>query len=156
MRTLEGILISQKSLAVYFRSRTGIDLWRAFRTDEEPKANPLHPDLDERKLPNGKVRDPDLETVQSRIGRFVRAKIGMGCSLMDIPNGFGHQNWKYFFIPNGTIIPPRLIITRDWRMRKQDCWHYSISPNYTMPEHHFLTALNELAANAIFAAKKIV
>lgn len=156
MRTIEGILVSQKSLTMYFRFRTGVDLWRAFRTDEEPKTNPLHPDLDERQLPNGKKRDPDVGTVMTRFGRYVRAIPSMGCSLMDIPNGFGHQKWKYFFIPNGTIIPHRLIITRDRRMRQQNCWHYSISPNYTMTELHYLTALNELAANAIFAAKKIV
>ena len=156
MRILEGILISQQSLMVYFKSQTGVDLWRAFRTDEAPKLNPLQPDLEERRLPNNDIRKADLNTVPTRFGRYVRANLSMGCSLMDISNGFGHEKWKYFFIPQGTTIPSRLIITRDWRMRKQKCWHYSISPNYTMSEFHYLTALNELAANAIFAAKKIV
>ena len=33
-------------------------------------------------------------------------------------------------------------------MQKKKCWHYSISPNYDMPEREYLKALDRLAFNA--------
>ncbi len=125
MRILEGILISQKSLMVYFKSQTGVDLWRAFRTDEAPKLNPLQPDLEERRLPNNDIRKADLNTVPTRFGRYVRANLSMGCSLMDISNGFGHEKMEVLLHPSR--------------------YHYPLTPH-----HHQRLAYEETEVLALF------
>lgn len=51
-------------------------------------------------------------------------------------------------IPAGTVIPSEIIITKDHYMQRKKCWHYSVSPNYDMPEAEYLKALDVLAMNA--------
>ena len=51
-------------------------------------------------------------------------------------------------IPKGTKIPSEIIITKDYYMVRKKCWHYSISPNFSMDVDAFLKALDQLAQNA--------
>jgi Tse2 ADP-ribosyltransferase toxins len=75
---------------------------------------------------------------------------------MDAPGMFGASGWQYLVIPEGTVIPSGLVVTRDhvMRIRGRSCWHYSISPNYSMPVSQYLLLLDQLAANAKIDLKR--
>lgn len=102
----------------------------------------------QRVLPSGNIRDPDLEKELRNGVWYVKAEIGKGTSVVDKVGVFGYKKWGYVLIPAGTIIPKEIIITKDHYMQKKKCWHYSISPNYDMPEKDYLKALDILALNA--------
>lgn len=134
-----------------YRANISITLWRALNREEGvDSVNPLYPDIEPRVLPNGDVRKPDVDIyIDKKTGhRMVRAAEGMGASLADKPGIFGQNKWDYIVIPAGTFIPDELIITKDHYLTRRKCWHYSISPNYDMPEIKYLNALDQLAMNA--------
>lgn len=149
--TLEEIIIARGDIEKVYRAEISVTLWRALRRVEtSASSNPLHPDVELRVLPNGDIRNPDIETyIDKATGhRMVRAEEGKGTSVVDAPGIFGHTGWDYVTIPAGTFIPDELIITKDHYMPRKKCWHYSISPNYDMPEWQYLNALDKLAMNA--------
>jgi hypothetical protein len=57
--------------------------------------------------------------------------------------------------PKGTEIPNGLIIVKDSYSKKYQATHYSLSPNYTMPQTQFKLLLDRLARNAIARATKV-
>jgi len=114
----------------------------------DDRVNPLYPDLEQRVLPSGNIRDPDLEKELKNGIWYVKAEIGKGTSVVDKEGIFGYKNWEYIVIPAGTVIPKEIIITKDHYMDRKKCWHYSISPNYDMPVSEYLKALDELAMYA--------
>lgn len=147
MITLEDILIERGEIEKIYKGKTDLKLWRGLNVDDD-RVNPLYPDLEQRILPSGNVRDPDVERFTRNGVVYVKAEVGKGTSTVDKEGIFGYKNWEYLVIPAGTIIPDDLLITKDHYMQKKKCWHYSISPNYDMPEKQYLTALDKLAMNA--------
>lgn len=148
MITLEEIIISRGDIEKIYRSDIALTLWRAVNKSESSSTNPLYPDLQERTLPNGRVRLADVSTYTKDGVLHVKSEESRGTSLSDTNGLFGYKNWEYVVIPAGTIIPAELIITKDHFIRKKNCWHYSISPNFDMPVVTFLEALDQLAVNA--------
>lgn len=150
MITLEEIIINRGDIEKIYRAQITLTLWRALNKDDMKKIhNPLYPDFDARKLPNGDIRSPDIKPYTHLNGQiYVKSEEGVGTSLVDRSNVFGNKNWEYVIIPAGTIIPTDLIITKDHYMPRKKCWHYSISPNFDMPKDQFTKALDALAINA--------
>lgn len=150
MITLEEIIIKRGDIEKIYRAQVDLTLWRALNKEDIGKtSNPLYPDFEPRKLPNGDLRSPDIKPFLHANGQdYVRAEEGVGTSLVDSDNVFGNKNWEYVVIPAGTVIPNDLIITKDHFMPRKKCWHYSISPNYDMPKDVFVKALDALATNA--------
>jgi hypothetical protein len=147
MVTLEDILIETGKLELIYKGKSSLHLWRGLNFADE-RGNPLYPDIKQRVLPSGDIRDPDVEREWRNGTWYVKAEIGKGTSLVDKEGIFGYKNWKYIFIPAGTVIPNELIITKDHFMKRKGCWHYSISPNYDMPVKRYLNALDRFAMNA--------
>ncbi|BDU39766.1 Tse2 family ADP-ribosyltransferase toxin [Vibrio nigripulchritudo] len=148
MITLEDILISSKGeVEKIYRGKSTLHFWRGLNLDDD-RVNPLYPDLEQRILPSGSVRDPDVEKELKDGVWYVKAQIGKGTSIVDKEGIFGYKKWEYLVIPAGTTIPKELIITKDHYMQKKKCWHYSISPNFDMSENDYLKALDVLALNA--------
>ena len=148
MITLEEIIISRGDMEKIYRSDISLTLWRAVNKNGPKLTNPLHPDLKERILPNGRVRLADVSIYSKDGVLFVKSEESRGTSLSDKEGLFGNKNWDYVVIPAGTTIPQELIITKDHHIPKRKSWHYSISPNYDMPVTKFLQALDQLAINA--------
>ena len=160
MRTLENIILRQGNIVQYYTGITGIALWRAVNLNNVPiPKNPLYPDFEKRKLPNGKIRERDIDPHYTRFGPYVRADVSSGTSLMDKDEGFGKSPcWDYHLILAGTQIPWGLIITQDHKFKLRDgreCFHYSISPNQTMSRVGFRILLDRLACNASIALRDI-
>lgn len=147
MITLEDILIGKGQVEKIYRGRSTLHFWRGLSVDDE-RRNPLYPDLEQRILPSGNVRDPDVNKELRNGVWYVKAEIGKGTSIVDKKGIFGDKNWEYLVIPAGTIIPLEIIITKDHYMQRKKCWHYSVSPNYDMPASEYLKALDVLAMNA--------
>lgn len=96
----------------------------------------------------GRIRQPDVEVYTKNGCQWVRAKVGMGVSLLDRENAFPGGGWEYFVIPKGTVIPAGLVITKDHYISRYSATHYSVSPNFDMPTSQFIGLLNVLAVNA--------
>lgn len=151
MVTLEQIIIGRGDIERLYKTRIPLTLWRALLNDSDTQLkNPLYPDFAPRALPNGDIRDPDVSVFIDPLTGVekVRSEVGRGTSLTDKPGIFGNARWQYIVIPEGTMIPSALVITKDHYVRKKKSWHYSISPNYEMPKEEFLKALDQLARNA--------
>ncbi|MCE2029333.1 hypothetical protein [Sessilibacter corallicola] len=153
MITLEDILISKGEVEKIFRGTTTLYFWRGLNLADD-RANPLYPDLEQRQLPSGSIRDPDVNRKEINGIWYVKAELGKGTSIVDKEGIFGYKNWDYLVIPAGTVIPKEIIITKDHYMQRKKCWHYSISPNYDMPEVKYLRALDVLAHNAGIKVKE--
>ncbi len=123
--------------------------------DGQPAAALLHPDFEERPLPGGKVRKPDIKNELDKNGvRWVFA--GGGTSLFDRANVFNGKGWLSFAIPDGTIIPPGLIIRNTGYNSRFDATHYQIECRMgTMRMTEFVAALDNLARNAIVRSIEI-
>lgn len=149
MRTLEEIIIERGDIEKIYHRGWNVTLWRAMAIDSTHGGNPLYPDLTDRVLPNGDIRQADVAVYTDEHGvQRVKAQEGQGTSLTDKEGTFGFKKWGYIAIPAGTLIPNGLIITRDNFMARKGCWHYSISPNHDMPVDELLRALDQFAKNA--------
>lgn len=147
MKTLEDILISRNELERLYTGSITLHLWRAVRAGDVQKGV-LHPELEKRDMGRGRIRQPDVETYTKNGHQWVRAKVGMGVSLLDRKNAFSGGGWEYFVIPRGTEIPAGLVITKDHYISRYSATHYSVSPNFDMPAAQFMSLLNLLAMNA--------
>lgn len=152
MITLEDILISRGEVEKIYRGKSTLHFWRGLNANDD-RDNPLYPDLTQRVLPSGNIRDPDVDRVLMNGVWYVKSQLGKGTSLVDKVGIFGYKKWEYLVIPAGTIIPKGLIITKDHYMQNKRCWHYSISPNHDMPEMSYFKTLDELAINAGISIK---
>ncbi len=108
-------------------------------------------------MPNGDIRESDVSVYTDKnTGKpFIKSEEGRGTSIVDKEGIFGYGKWEYVTIPQGTIIPKELIITKDHYMARKQCWHYSISPNFDMPVDLFLATLDQFAMNANAPIKAI-
>ena len=103
----------------------------------------------------GRIRQPDVETYTKHGCQWVRAKVGMGVSLLDRKNAFPGGGWEYFVIPKGTEVPAGLVITKDHYIARYSATHYSVSPNFDMPASQFIRLLDILAMNAKRAQNEV-
>lgn len=148
MKTIESVLISQGDLERIYVGELKLFLWRSLHKEVQV-TNPLYPDFEPREVRAGIMRAPDVETKTISGKIYVIAKLGQGTSLFDKPGTFGHKHWTYFEIPEGTEIPPGLIIVKDAYNKKYKATHYSLSPNSTMPKKRFTQLLDQLVRNAV-------
>lgn len=153
MQTIEALLISLGELDRIYTGESRLILWRALHKSSVA-INPLYPDFDAREVRAGVLRAPDVEIRNVNGVPHVMARLGQGTSLFDRQGVFGHKHWQYVEIPQGTVIPQGLIITRDDYNPKYDATHHSISPNFTMPKAAFMQLLDQLARNALTAQRK--
>ncbi|RCU50869.1 hypothetical protein DU002_05960 [Corallincola holothuriorum] len=158
MITLEEIIVRRGDIEKIYRSERPLTLWRGLHNSEvNSKSNPLYPDFYRKTLPNGDIREPDVTVVKDEESgkEIVFSEEGVGTSLVDKEGIFGHKNWQYFTIPKGTHIPEELVITKDHYIARKKCWHYSISPNYSMSKEELISALDKLAYNAGIRVKGV-
>lgn len=146
--TIEQMLISRGEIGRIYKGETSLHLWRSLNKSSNMK-NPLYPDFEKRVLPDGRERAADIDTVSINGILHVKAELGKGISLFDKEGTFGCDNWTYFIIPKGTVVPSGLIIVKDFYNKRYNATHYSISPNYIMPKSKFVKLLDELAFHAI-------
>jgi len=154
VKTIEDILISRNELEKMYLGNTTLHLWRAVRKNET-SSGVLHPELKKRDLGRGRTRQADVEIYTKSGCEWVRSKLGMGVSLLDRENAFPGGGWEYFVIPQGTIIPAGLVITKDHFIKRYSATHYSVSPNFDMPSSRYLQLLDQLAQNAKQAKKEM-
>lgn len=69
-----------------------------------------------------------------------------GVSTFDMKNPFAPPNVEWFYIPEGTEIPPGLAVTADGKKFPGKPRHYTIAPKDDMPLPLFLQHLKGLAA----------
>lgn len=154
METIESLLISRGELDRIYVGEVKLYLWRSLHKSVK-SSNPLYPDFEPRQVRAGVLRAPDVEVKPLGGVEHVIAKLGQGTSLFDQPSVFGGDNWTYFEIPEGTVIPEGLIITKDAYNPKFKATHYSISPNHTMPKAQLIKLLDKLAENAQARKRKV-
>ncbi len=139
-------------------SETKLDLFRSVRieqfpngtiVDGQPAAELLYPDFEDRQLPNGKIRNADIDKFSDANGdQWIKA--GKGTSLFDRANVFTKKGWLSFTIPNGTVIPDSLIIPFTGHNKMFSANHYQIECKAkVMRMDAFKGALDNLARNAI-------
>src|SRR3954469_23469798 len=116
MKTIEDIFIERSQVEKLSKYGTPVNLWRALH-ESDTRPNALQPDLEQRVLANGKIRDADVEQFMLDGVPHVRAVPHAGTSLMDQPGMFGDRGWQYLLLPAGTEIPSGLVITRDHIMK---------------------------------------
>jgi hypothetical protein len=89
--TLEQIIIASGDIEKIYRSPLVVTLWRAVALDLSGQGkNPFYPDLAQRTLANGRVREADVATYADDHGiSHVRAEVGRGTSLTDKEGSFG-------------------------------------------------------------------
>ncbi len=121
----------------------------------QPAPEILYPDFDKRTLPNGNVRNPDVETEADKNGvRWVKS--GGGTSLFDKPKLFPEKTWWSFEIPEGTVVPESLKIIFTKYNQRFDANHYQIESKADMMRlDAFKGALDNLARNAITRAVEL-
>ncbi len=143
---------------------TKVDLFRAVRIeqfsqgaiiDTQPAPEILYPDFEPRQLPNGKVRKRDIESFADGKGdMWVEA--GGGTSLFDRAKVFQGKSWLSFEIPQGTVIPPSLVVRFAGHNKIFDANHYQIESRAKMMRMDaFKGALDNLARNAIVRAVEL-
>ncbi len=142
-------------------SQTALNLFRSLRTeqfphglliDNEPAPGLLHPDFYQRPLPSGEFRKADVDMLTDANGvEWVKA--GGGTSLFDRANIFTKDGWLCFTIPEGTVIPPSLIIRATDYNKRFKATHYQIEARAKlMTKAAMEAALENLARNAVVRA----
>ncbi len=120
--------------------------------DGQPVAELLYPDFEERPLSNGKTRKADIRLTTDENGVFW-VYAGGGTSLFDRENVFSGKVWLSFEIPEGTIIPPSLMIVCTGHSKFFNANHYQIEcKTKVMRMDAFKAALENLARNSIVRA----
>ncbi|WP_338845438.1 hypothetical protein V8J88_17105 [Massilia sp. W12] len=123
--------------------------------DKNPAPEVLYPDFEPRVLPDGRVRDADIEKQIDKDGS-VWVKSRGGTSLFDKDAVFPRKKWTTFHIPNGTEIPDGIIIRFTGYNKKYDANHYQIeSKAGLMRIDAYKGALDNLARNAIARAVEL-
>jgi len=153
MRTLTGILISTGQMDRLYDGTLPLHLWRAFHK-EQTDGKPLYPDFAAR-LVRGMIRRPDITIIEIGGVEHVEAEMVKGTSLFDRKGIFGERFFGYFEIPAGTDIPRGLVIIKGDFNDRYQATHYSICPDHRMPKQHFIYLLDQLAANAMAAVKRV-
>lgn len=77
---------------------------------------------------------------------------GGGTSMFDKQNIFGTKYWCCFEIPDGTVVPPELLLTGPKFNSGYGANHYQIEARIALRLDVFKNALDNLARNAIVRA----
>jgi hypothetical protein len=136
---------SPDDILVMFEGEIPTDLYRGFKG--VVTASLLHPLLEEKILPNGKRREPDIKSFMKDGALWVKPGDG-GSSLFDRP-GLFRGNWSYFKIPKGTPIRHGLKVSETHFSPPFGAFHYQISPSEPMPLSAFLDLLDCLRLDAM-------
>ncbi len=155
MKTLHDILLDLGEIKYYFASKVPVDLWRAQRKREE--GTPIfRPALEEKQVGVSRVRLPDISTELRDGVRYVLCtNRPRGISTFDKPVVFTRDDWNYFRIPQGTVIPTGLAIVKDFFNSSYGATHYTIAPAYDMPAEQFIFLLDCFARNATKEVRKV-
>lgn len=149
METLRDVLIAADEIDRYFGGRAPVTLWRAKRVD--PKTHLFSLIEEPITRPGGKVRPADIKIEMGPDGQeWVRARYYPGgISTFDKRDIFKGNQWEYYRIEAGTVLPPGLAIVRDGYNRTYGATHYTIAPDRDMPLSLFKALLHELAHHLI-------
>lgn len=112
------------------------------------EANLLDPVLKPFTTSTGRVRSPDVVRKEIDGVGYVIPKMKTGVSLFAGPADFNKPG-EHYVIPQGTPIPPGLVITEDNLNPKFKYVHYSIGPAQMMQEAHFIFLVRRLASHAV-------
>ena len=136
-------------------------LYRSVRKDEftdgvltedgEAMEGILHGDIDPRTV---NVRG--IQTIRQdwRRGPGGYFKTGHGTSLWDKKGVFGHPNWHYFSLPEGTVIPDSLkLVEGNWSEKyKATHWQIEVANGGALRADALRGALDNLARNCVVRA----
>jgi Tse2 ADP-ribosyltransferase toxins len=145
---LKDVLIQQGQIDRYYEGQVPVHLWRALNL----KKNAALFDFveDAFVMSNGRPRPADIQIVtRSGVKWVAVAQRPRGISTFDAPGVPKGNDWTYYRIPAGTILPQGLAIVRDEHNQRFDATHYTIAPAFDMPLLQFKLLLNKLAASTI-------
>jgi len=135
---------------------TALNLYRSCRVeqfpdgvmiDDEPAPGVLHPDFYDRPLPNGDVREADIQVYLVKDVEWVGT--GQGTSLFDRAGVFTRPGWLSFPIPEGTPIPDSLIVANTGYNKRLKATHYQIEARAPMRKDAMEGALENFARSAV-------
>ncbi len=138
-------------------TKTPTKLWRAalvedypldVTIDDESSKGILYPDFERKVIsqnPNGtpKYRPPDVNVVNGMV------QAGGGTSLFNKDKYFKGNKWRFFYIPEDTIIDPRLKLTGPEYNDYFKANHYQIEVEKPLPIDAYKGALDNLARAAL-------
>jgi hypothetical protein len=139
-------------------------LYRSVRKDDfsagvltlEGEAAPtlLHGDIDPRTVVVQNKKSIRQDWRRDGGGYF---KTGHGTSLWDKRGVFGHVNWSYFTLPEGTDIPLSLKIVEGNKSEKYEAthWQIEVANGGELKADALRGALDNLARNCIVRAKEL-
>ena len=139
-------------------------LYRSVRKDDFPEgvigeagtAAPslLHGDIEPRTVVVGGTRKTRQDWRKDHEGFF---KTGHGTSLWDKKGVFGHANWYYFLLPEGTVIPPALKLVKGaWNEKYQaHHWQIEVATGGELRADALRGALDNLARNCVVRANEL-
>jgi hypothetical protein len=143
------------------RVATEVDLFRSVRVEqfpegtvinEKPAPEVLFPDFEPRLLPSGIRRKADVRLSSDK--QWVYS--GGGTSLFDRKNVFKGKSWLSFDIPEGTEVPPSLIVKFTGNNPTFNANHYQVESRAgRMRLDAYKGALENLARNAVLRALEL-
>jgi hypothetical protein len=133
---------------------TALNLYRSCRIeqfpdsvmiDDEPAPGVLHPDFYDRPLPNGDVREVDIQVYLVKGVEWVGT--GQACRY-SIDLGYSPGQGGYLF-PEGTPIPDSLIVANTGYNKRLKATHYQIEARAPMRKDAMEGALENFARSAV-------
>lgn len=114
----------------------------------------LHGDIDPRTVIVRGMQTTRQDWRQDRNGYF---KTGHGTSLWDKKGIFGHLNWHYFLLPEGTNIPASLkVVEGNWSDKfKATHWQIEVANGGDLRADALRGALDNLARNCVVRANAL-
>ncbi len=149
---LKIIYKNEGKLQYYFDEAVPCDLFRGQSRSELKEGLPIiHPNPGFKRK-DGSERPPDVMIVERNGTKFVlgcRCTSGRhrGISTFDRINS-GLINFRWYKIPESTIIPAALAITQDSN-KQNEVNHFTIAPKDDMPLDLFLIWLNALGKHLV-------
>ena len=141
-------------------SKSVTNLWRGVRVedfpsgvliDDKPADAILYPDFERKQIGNKrdgtpKYREADVDVVKGMV------QVGGGTSLFDKDKFFRGKSWRFFYIPEGTLIDPRLKLTGPDYNDYFKANHYQIEVEKPLSISAYKGALDNLARAAVMKA----
>jgi len=149
---------------------TETNLWRAVRREAFPEGPTVGEDPRDGVLEPTFYATPYTVKVKGKLQQRLRqpdvtitlvdgeeqVETGGGTSLFDRAGVFKYDNWFYFSIPAGTIVPDSLVVLFTHYNEQFAANHYQIEVRAgTMTIDAFKGALNNLARNATVRAREL-
>ncbi|KQQ97212.1 hypothetical protein [Massilia sp. Leaf139] len=101
-----------------------------------------------------RVSQADIDIKRNDVSGELEVQTKGGTSLHDKSGWFGHDDWRYFQIPNGTDYPEGIVLhkgkgAKQNRARTVRATHYQIEPKIPMTVDAFKGALDTFARAAV-------